>query len=84
MEKIKYNGKEYPLRYRHDRDIGDDGYPKPKGGKTMAYIVTRWNDDGSIGELIGGDAECSKNDVFSKKLGRTIARGRLLKALKNG
>ena len=84
MEKTEYKGQEYPIRYRHNREIGDDGYPKPHGGSTVAYIVLEWNENGSIAKMLSGTAECSKNDVFSKKLGRTIAKGRLLKAIRNG
>jgi hypothetical protein len=82
MEKVEYRGKEYFIKYRHERDIDEDGNPEQRGGKTVAYIVLAWKEDGSILDMMLAEAECSKHDIFSKKLGRTIARGRLLKDIK--
>ena len=82
MEKVEYKGKEYFIKYRHERDMDENGNPEQRGGKTVAYIVLAWKADGSALDVILAEAECSKHDIFNKKLGRIIAGGRLLKDIR--
>jgi hypothetical protein len=83
-ETAYFEGKEYVVKYRHERTIGDDGYPKSHGGKTEAYIVLEYDKDGQPTSIISGIADCSKHDRFIKRMGRMIAKGRLLKRLNEG
>jgi len=85
LEKIEYKGKEYKIKYIHQRRWsepsreefmnGIDFHIKPKGGRTIAFI----GDEGNPIEY--GLSECSVKDSYNKKLGRVIATGRLLKRL---
>ena len=87
LKSIVYKEKVYKVKFIHDRcwyqpttdelHMGFDGYILPKGGRTTAFIT-----DNEGVELASGWADCSKKDVYDKKLGRMIATGRLLKALK--
>lgn len=61
-----------PYQYLHNRHYGADGRPLGKGGWTVAYEYI----DGNIRYAF---AECSKEDNFDRRLGRTIAAGRLKK-----
>ena len=86
IEKIKYNGKEYKIKYIHDRNwadlstdemhMGCEPYILPKGGTTVAFIT---DNDGNI--LHEAYAVCSVKDTYNKRLGRIISTGRLLKHL---
>ncbi len=86
LRNIKYKGKEYKVKYIHERlwqnmttdelHMGYEPYILPKGGKTTAFIT----DKEGI-ELAAGWSDCSKKDVYNKKLGRIISSGRLLKKL---
>lgn len=51
-----------------------DGRIDPRGGYTVAFERSR--DNSNI--LRFAIAKCSKRDVFNKKMGRTVAAGRLL------
>lgn len=59
-------------RYMHLREWGSHGDVAAKGGVTIA-----WDSD----EKIAGVAVCSKRDTFSKLRGRTIAEGRMRRAV---
>jgi hypothetical protein len=50
-----------------------------KGGLTRCFILS--DAGGVVRELARGEARCSREDNFSKKLGRTIAGGRAMKDL---
>ena len=80
-EMICFKDQEFPVKYRHERLIDEYGNPAHRGGKTVAFIVTKYNDDRTPKTMIEGEAVCGKKDVFSKKMGRTIAKGRLLKEI---
>lgn len=79
---VTYNGKTYKVRYTHERVF----YPgltglNPRGGRTTAYIDLVFDlGRHSVGGLAAA-AECSCKDVYSKKRGREIAKGRLIKIL---
>ena len=81
-------------RYRHERLAFDHGIghvvrathyvlfsaglkPLPRGGVTTCRLVT---EDGAI--VSEAVARCSRRDNFNKRLGRDIARGRALEALR--
>ena len=90
MQTIKKDGKEYPIRYMHIRLHNDKDEVLSKGGKTVAYIgefqeVPEIKDyipkHKRLIEIERGVANCSRRDVYNKKLGRLIATGRLLKKL---
>jgi hypothetical protein len=72
--KIDVDGKEMHIFYRHEREKDEKGNVSNYGGKTIAYTVI---DD----ETISGVADCSDKDIYSKKLGRIMALGRLFKTL---
>lgn len=82
MDKIKFGGKEYLVKYIHRRrpkTIGEvegiNFVPSERGGTTTARITI----ESDILDYIEGVAKCSNLDNFSKKRGRTIALGRLKK-----
>lgn len=58
----------------HYRKYTRNGQLSAKGGLTLAI---RHVDN----ELIVAMAECGRNDLFNRKMGRTIAEGRLAHAL---
>jgi len=71
---IEYKCKTYKIKYIHERII-KNGVIQTKGGTTIAFI-------GDIESPIStGFSFVSKKDNYSKKLGRIIATGRLLKSL---
>jgi len=79
---IEIDGKVFDIRWRHERNyhfIGSSNIhistPLPNGGRTVAYIFN------TKGKPIETYANCSIKDTYSKKLGRIIATGRLLKLL---
>jgi len=95
IERITYGDEEYRIKYIHQRQTRPatwEEYEKskksknreypiqevalPKGGVTIAYIGQDY--DNKIAE---GIIECSNKDSYSKKFGRMIATGRLLKNL---
>ena len=58
------------------RQIGHDTkYLSGKGGKTMIELTT------PNGKTLTGESYCSKNDNFCRKIGNSIALGRILKQL---
>jgi len=62
------------VRLRHLRITADtDGAVLPRGGWTIAEAIT------PLGMRFRAEAVCSDRDNFSKKIGRDIALGRLLK-----
>jgi len=63
------------VRLRHLRLLtdADDGTVLPRGGRTVAEALT------PLGVQFRAEAVCSARDNFSKKIGRDIALGRLLK-----
>lgn len=77
---VKYMNKEYFVRFQHKKDFeGKSKYDDKMRikGITIAYISERIENEYVVhAEAI---AECSVKDHFDKKLGRTIALGRLLK-----
>jgi hypothetical protein len=58
------------IRFRHVRNVLDDGTVSNMGGCTFAYKEV----DGGIRVSA---ALCSNKDNFNRKIGRTIAAGRL-------
>lgn len=76
IRKIEYEGKEYPVWYRHEHD-----YERKHGnkvvvkGRTVAFIKF---DDGVTN--FEAYAECSVKDIYIKARGRAIAGGRLQRA----
>lgn len=77
---VTYNGKNYKVRYAHERTTDLAGTIIPKGGATIAYISDSRHDNKQP-PLISEMAVCSDKDTYDKKLGRKIALGRLLKKL---
>jgi len=74
FEHYRYpQGRDELIRYHRGRSPWQ---PAERGGYTMCYIV---ENDGAIGGI--GIARCSEKDAFCYRIGRTIARGRALKAL---
>lgn len=74
---ITENGLHY--RIRHERMVDVDGAVLDKGGRTIAQIVADVNhkpEDGDETVLAVGVALCRPDELFSKRLGRTIAMGR--------
>ena len=62
------------VRLRHLRVTADDtGAVLPRGGWTIAEAITPGDTQ------LRAEAVCSARDNFSKKIGRDIALGRLLK-----
>ncbi len=74
--KVEYKGKEYDVKYHHERYTDEQDVIRPKGGKTVAYI--NLDEENTLSAF----AECSLKDVYVKKLGRRISLGRLRKLLK--
>ena len=76
---IKFKGKTYPVWYRHERDYARC-HPQNGNliieGRTTAYIELEK-------EVLEAFAECSVLDYYNRALGRTIAVGRLQKALED-
>ena len=72
IEKIEHKGKEYRVGYYH-KIIEDN---KKVRATTTAFIK---DDDDNV--IVKGIANCSIKDQFSKKMGRRIAKGRMIKAL---
>ena len=68
--KVNYNGKEYNVVFYYDSK-----YDRRR--QTIAAI----REDKKI--IIQADAQCSKHDQWSKKLGRLIAYGRLVKRIED-
>jgi len=71
-ELVKHNGQEYRVCYNHKR-VEDD---KKTQAVTKAFIL-----DTEKNVIAEAEAVCSVKDQFNKKLGRTIAKGRLVKVL---
>jgi len=71
-EKIKYNGEEYRVGYQHEI---------VENNKKIKAVTTAYIKDADDNVIAIGKSVCSKKDQFSKKLGRTIAKGRMLKVL---
>ena len=63
--------------YMHYRKFDRMGQIEARGGMTLAADL-----NGS--QLTVALAECGRKDVFNKKMGRTIAEGRLRAALASG
>jgi hypothetical protein len=81
MESVNYGGKEYVVKYQHNRVAGSC-----KGGKTVAYISEDERDDNGkflreVKMLYFATARCSERDGYSRKIGRKIAFGRLKKEI---
>jgi len=75
MTKINYKGKEYTVKYKHERVV-KDGVIQTIGGKTIAYI--KINDK----KRESAEAICHpKKQAFNKRMGRTVSCGRLTKRL---
>src|SRR3990167_3604624 len=62
------------VKYIHIREYSEEGDLLPKGGATIAYRMYKMD---SVEFAI---ARCSKKDPYSKRKGRDIALGRLLKS----
>lgn len=56
--------------YGHMRNINDDQTVSGKGGTTVAFRIVPKG-------VQYGVAHCNEADTFNKRLGRTIAKGRL-------
>jgi hypothetical protein len=44
-EMVDFKGQEFPVKYRHERILEECGDVAHRGGKTVAFIVTKYNDD---------------------------------------
>lgn len=80
-EMVEFRGREFPVKYRHERDTDERGNLKHRGGQTVAFIVMQYDDEGMPLKTIEGEARCCKKDVYNKRMGRQIAKGRLLKEI---
>ncbi len=76
-ETIELNGMQYTLMYEHKRKFLKNGQLDNHGGVTIAFIKDRGVDT----RLFEAEAKCCKKDIYNKKRGRTIAKGRLLKLI---
>lgn len=67
------------VKFVHLRDIDmDSGQPLPQGGITVAFTLVKEREDPEGTDLYwAARAECSQRDNFCKKVGRSIATGRL-------
>src|ERR1700693_5119786 len=67
------------VKFVHLRDIDiEKGEPKPNGGITVAFTKVKERDSAEGHDLYwAARAECSERDDFCKKIGRSIAAGRL-------
>lgn len=55
-------------------------YPDPKGGTTICRLIRQYV--GADDEVVAvGEAQCSDEDQYVKKIGRDISLGRALKEL---
>lgn len=81
VEYATHNGKEYKVRYAHQRVVDEEtGLFNPKGGATVAYISDS-REDNPQPPLVSALAECSEHDTYDKSRGRVISLGRLRKKL---
>lgn len=79
---IEFRGKEFVVKYKHERPLDDCGNLVARGGKTVAFIVLNYDEiTHKPCMTIEGEAVCSKHDVYCKSLGRKIALGRLEKEI---
>lgn len=76
IEELEYGGKIYPVWYRHEKDYRR----RRKNGRLVARGRTVAFFQPDEKHVMEAFAECSIKDCFSKKMGRVIAAGRLLKA----
>src|SRR5258706_13890006 len=69
------------VKFVHLRDIDmDNGQALPQGGITVAFTLVKEREDPEGTDLYwAARAECSQRDNFCKKIGRSIAAGRLRK-----
>ena len=75
--KYTIDGKDIHIYFEHERDMDEAGkIISNRGGKTIAYVI-----DKKTGMITKGESVCSKKDIYNKKLGRTIALGRLFKQI---
>jgi hypothetical protein len=75
----EFNSLGYDVAIRHHRFYDDDshGYViSPKGGSTVVYIGHKGTDEKEGEIVITGEAVCSEEDNYNKRLGVTIALGR--------
>ena len=72
--KIDVDGEEMHIFFRHERTKDADGNVSNYGGRTIAFIEQNKT-------TVEGVSECSVKDIYSKRLGRIIATGRLFKTL---
>lgn len=66
------NWEQKDIKYIHLRRYDPEGNLLPKGGATIAYVLIHALLQYKI-------ARCNYKDVFSRKIGRAIASGRMLK-----
>jgi hypothetical protein len=79
-DEVEHNGKKYQVIYTHERVFCGDKI-SPRGGTTSARIDLIYDEgDYAMGGLIAV-ASCSPDDVYSKKKGREIAKGRIQQML---
>jgi hypothetical protein len=67
----------YDVEVIHHRMIDEDGCPLPKGGVTRVSVIS----NSGLGRKFYGQADCSINDNYNKKMGVRIALGRALKQI---
>lgn len=67
------------VKFVHLREIDmDSGQPLPQGGITVAFTLVKERENPEGTDLYwAARAECSQRDNFCKKVGRSIATGRL-------
>lgn len=76
MEEFKVGDRD--IKYIHLRRYDPEGNLLPKGGATIAYIID-YDNSADCRKLDYKIARCNYKDVFSRKIGRAIASGRMLK-----
>lgn len=68
---------QHSIKYVHIREFNIDGVPLPNGGSTLAFLrIAQTEDRGDMYHV--SQALCSHRDNFCKKIGRSVATGRLL------
>ena len=76
IKKLTYKGKEYKVQYNHTG--------KQNGRRTtVAFIAEPYVKDEPTKVIMSAVAECSNKDQFSKRIGRKISYGRLVKIHQN-
>ncbi len=76
IQKLRQLG--HTVYVTHERNLDHNGI-SPRGGRTKVEVTFSQENHRADGVTFTGEALCSKNDNYNKKLGVRIALGRALK-----